>query len=34
MSLHEKLRLIELWRSGKLNCWEFLDKWELPKGEQ
>ena len=34
MSIREKLRWVELWRSGKLNVWEFLDKWEFPKGAQ
>ncbi len=31
MSIQEKLRLIELWRSGKLTVWEFLDKLGIPK---
>lgn len=34
MSIREKLRLIELWRSGKLTTWEFIDKLGIPKGAQ
>ena len=34
MTTREKLRWVELWLSGKLTVWEFLDKWEFPKGAQ